>query len=93
MAASRKEWKQVGSFDQFGVAESLLAPGLGVLDKFRLKLHSSSDNWAILSEIFLKRWLNPDHPQLTLSLQGLLIPYSMAKSTQNFHPSLPSPLP
>lgn len=55
MAASRKEWKQVGSFDQFGVAESLLAPGLGVLDKFRLKLHSSSDNWAILSEIFLKR--------------------------------------
>ena len=70
MASSRKEWKQVGSFDQFGVAESLLAPSLGVLDKFRLILHSSSDNWAILSEIFLKRWLNPAINHLTLSFRA-----------------------
>lgn len=46
---------QLGAFDQFGLAEGPVPAKLGPLQKFRLSLHSSSENWAILSEIFLKR--------------------------------------
>jgi len=57
MSASpgKQEFQPVGSFDQFGLAEGSLPPSLGPLAKLRLNLHSSSANWAILSEIFLKR--------------------------------------
>ena len=51
----KQEFHPVGSFDQFGLAEGALPPSLGPLHKLRLSLHSSSANWAILSEIFLKR--------------------------------------
>ena len=51
----KQEFHPVGSFDQFGLAEGTLPPSLGPLHKLRLSLHSSSANWAILSEIFLKR--------------------------------------
>jgi len=51
----KQEFQPVGSFDQFGLAEGPLPASLGPLAKLRLNLHSSSANWAILSEIFLKR--------------------------------------
>ena len=51
----KQEFQLVGSFDQFGLAEGPLPASLGPLAKLRLNLHSSSANWAILSEIFLKR--------------------------------------
>ena len=54
-APGKQEFQLVGSFDQFGLAEGALPPSLGPLAKLRLNLHSSSANWAILSEIFLKR--------------------------------------
>ena len=54
-APGKQEFQPVGSFDQFGLAEGSLPASLGPLSKLRLNLHSSSANWAILSEIFLKR--------------------------------------
>ena len=54
-APGKQEFQPVGSFDQFGLAEGALPASLGPLSKLRLNLHSSSANWAILSEIFLKR--------------------------------------
>ena len=54
-APGKQEFQLVGSFDQFGLAEGALPLSLGPLAKLRLNLHSSSANWAILSEIFLKR--------------------------------------
>lgn len=44
----------VGTFDHFGIAEGQIAPELGPIKQFRLSIHAPSENWAILSEIFLK---------------------------------------
>lgn len=72
-APGKQEFQAVGSFDQFGLAEGPLPASLGPLAKLRLNLHSSSANWAILSEIFLKR--------ASWELPTLSIPYF---STQHF---------
>ena len=45
----------VGGFDHFGIAEGTLGPEIGPIKKFRLSIHASSENWAILSELFLKK--------------------------------------
>jgi len=45
----------VGSFDHFGTAEGQIGTQYGSVEKFRLNIHASSDNWAILSEIWFKR--------------------------------------
>jgi len=44
----------VGAFDHFGIAEGTVGREFGTVDKFRLNIHASSDNWAILSEIYFK---------------------------------------
>lgn len=43
----------IGRFDNMGVAEGKVDPRLGAIKEFRLTVHSESDNWAILSEIFI----------------------------------------
>ena len=45
----------VGSFDHFGIAEGNIGAEVGTIKKFRLSIHASSENWAILSELFLKK--------------------------------------
>ena len=45
----------VGSFDHFGIAEGTVSAEVGPVKKFRLSIHASSENWAILSELFLKK--------------------------------------
>jgi len=45
----------VGSFDHFGIAEGTVGAEVGPIKKFRLSIHASSENWAILSELFLKK--------------------------------------
>ena len=45
----------VGSFDHFGIAEGTIGADVGLIKKFRLSIHQSSENWAILSELFLKK--------------------------------------
>lgn len=44
----------VGGFDHFGIAEGTVGRQFGTVDKFRMTVHASSDNWAILSEIHFK---------------------------------------
>ncbi|XP_076035211.1 alpha-1,3-mannosyl-glycoprotein 4-beta-N-acetylglucosaminyltransferase a isoform X2 [Oratosquilla oratoria] len=44
----------VGAFDDMGVAEGTLDSALGDVIALRLHVHAESDNWAILSEIFIK---------------------------------------
>ncbi|XP_071446350.1 alpha-1,3-mannosyl-glycoprotein 4-beta-N-acetylglucosaminyltransferase B [Hetaerina americana] len=44
----------VGKFDSMGIAEGNVSKSFGPLQALRLKVHSESDNWAILSEIFLE---------------------------------------
>lgn len=41
----------LGGFDKFGIAEGTIGPELGLVEIFRLNIHSASENWAILSEI------------------------------------------
>ena len=41
----------LGGFDKFGIAEGTLGAELGLVEIFRLNIHSASENWAILSEI------------------------------------------
>jgi len=47
-------WIQAGEFNHFGVAEAPLGAKYGPIDSFRLTVGSSSENWAILSEIYFK---------------------------------------
>jgi len=42
------------SFDHSGVAETTLEPVLGPIKQIRLTIKASSQNWAILSEIWMK---------------------------------------
>ncbi|XP_046391685.1 alpha-1,3-mannosyl-glycoprotein 4-beta-N-acetylglucosaminyltransferase B [Ischnura elegans] len=44
----------VGKFDAMGIAEGNVSRSFGPLQELRLKVHSESDNWAILSEILLE---------------------------------------
>ncbi|XP_059087037.1 alpha-1,3-mannosyl-glycoprotein 4-beta-N-acetylglucosaminyltransferase A-like [Tigriopus californicus] len=44
----------VGKFDANGVAAGKLDPTWGPISHLRISIHSSSDNWVILSEIHLK---------------------------------------
>lgn len=44
----------VGSFNGFGVAEGAIDNRIGKLRELRLHVHSESENWVILSEIFLQ---------------------------------------
>ena len=45
----------VGGFDNFGVAEGTIGQDVGKIKQFRLNIHSTGENWAILSEINLKK--------------------------------------
>ena len=45
----------VGGFDSFGVAEGIIGNQVGKIKKFRLSIHSTGENWAILSEINFKK--------------------------------------
>ena len=45
----------MGGFDASGVAEGVVGTQVGKVKKFRVTINSSSENWAILSEIFLKK--------------------------------------
>ena len=45
----------VGGFDSFGVAEGIIGPEVGRIKQFRLSIHATGENWAILSEIYLKK--------------------------------------
>ena len=45
----------VGGFDNFGVAEGTIGQEVGKIKQFRLNIHSTGENWAILSEINLKK--------------------------------------
>ena len=45
----------VGGFDNFGVAEGTIGGEVGKIKQFRLSIHSTGENWAILSEINLKK--------------------------------------
>jgi len=44
----------VGTFNHLGVCEGTLGSQVGAIQAFRLNILSSTDNWAILSEIFFK---------------------------------------
>jgi len=45
----------VGGFDNFGVAEGTIGQDVGKIKQFRLTIHSTGENWAILSEMNLKK--------------------------------------
>ena len=51
----KDEFFTVGGFDNFGIAEGMIGEEVGKIKKFRLTINSSSENWAILSEIFFKK--------------------------------------
>lgn len=51
----KDDFYSVGGFDNFGVAEGTIGAEVGKVKKFRLTINSASENWAILSEIFLKK--------------------------------------
>ena len=51
----KDDFYTVGGFDNFGVAEGAIGAEVGKVKKFRLTINSASENWAILSEIFLKK--------------------------------------
>lgn len=51
----KDDFYTVGGFDNFGVAEGTIGAEVGKIKKFRLTINSASENWAILSEIFLKK--------------------------------------
>ncbi|KAG8228556.1 hypothetical protein J437_LFUL008634 [Ladona fulva] len=44
----------IGKFDSMGMAEGNVSKSIGPIQTLRLKVHSESDNWAILSEILLE---------------------------------------
>ncbi|XP_073974026.1 alpha-1,3-mannosyl-glycoprotein 4-beta-N-acetylglucosaminyltransferase a isoform X1 [Rhodnius prolixus] len=44
----------VGKFDHMGLAEGKIDAKLGAIKELRLTVHSESENWAILSEIFIE---------------------------------------
>lgn len=44
----------VGRFDSNGLAEADIDPDWGPVSRFRFSIHTSSENWAILSEMHLK---------------------------------------
>ncbi|XP_050471554.1 alpha-1,3-mannosyl-glycoprotein 4-beta-N-acetylglucosaminyltransferase B isoform X1 [Bombus huntii] len=43
----------IGKFDALGIAQGTVDPKLGKILILRLTVHSESENWAILSEVFL----------------------------------------
>lgn len=45
----------LGEFDDMGIAEGSVDVGLGLVKSLRLSVHVESDNWAILSEVCLRR--------------------------------------
>jgi len=47
-------WIYAGEFNNFGVAEGQLGAKYGPIAAFRLNVGTSSENWAILSEIYFK---------------------------------------
>ena len=51
----KDDYFTVGGFDNFGIAEGVIGPEVGKVKKFRLTINSSSENWAILSEIYFKK--------------------------------------
>ena len=56
----------VGGFDSFGVAEGIIGPEVGKIKTFRLSIHSTGENWAILSEINFKKvtwWTKSPSPR------------------------------
>ncbi|KAG5675208.1 hypothetical protein PVAND_005132 [Polypedilum vanderplanki] len=44
----------IGSFNAFGIAEGSVDNRIGKLRELRLHVHTESENWVILSEIFLQ---------------------------------------
>ena len=53
----KDDFFSVGGFDNFGIAEGVIGREVGKVKKFRLSINSSSENWAILSEIHLKKFV------------------------------------
>ena len=51
----KDDFYTVGGFDNFGIAEGTIGEEVGKVKKFRMSINSSSENWAILSEIFFKK--------------------------------------
>lgn len=45
----------VGAFDEFGVAEGTIDSKMGQIKEVRLRVHSESENWAILSEVWKRK--------------------------------------
>lgn len=43
----------VGSFNALGVAEGTIDAKIGKVKEIRLHVHSDSENWAILSEVYI----------------------------------------
>ena len=53
----KDDFYSVGGFDNSGIAEGSIGPEVGKVKKFRLSINSSSENWAILSEIHIKKYV------------------------------------
>lgn len=42
----------IGNFNALGIAEGCVEPQIGLIKEIRLHVHSDSENWAILSEVW-----------------------------------------
>jgi hypothetical protein len=65
----------IGSFNMFGVAEGVVDSRVGKLRELRLHVHSESENWVILSEVWQRRFhiFNHKNDNLKLTLFFLII--------------------
>lgn len=41
----------MGGFDEFGIADGTVDSKIGNVKEVRLRVHSETENWAILSEV------------------------------------------
>lgn len=46
---------EIGEFDKDGLVQVTLDEDVGKISKVRIKVHKTSDNWVIISEIYLKQ--------------------------------------
>lgn len=53
----------VGAFNEFGIAEGIIEAKIGKIKEIRLHAHTDSENWAILSEVYIHVYMYTKKPE------------------------------